>query len=187
MVRQLVTHIWCDVCFREDEAYVEAQETPPITIGQAKPRRLALCERHTKLYNEFHDLVLDVGQAVEVEETQAPTPKRQKRNPNPSPLQPPYICKVPGCATTERGHEFPNRQSLATHIRTQHGHSVGEYAQQYLDQPAPELPFDDLPDEDWKCGVEDCDKAYPPESYKDHRRLIRLHRSREHGIRGQSR
>lgn len=49
-MREPVVHVWCDVCWDEEEGTrVEADHTEPITLGGTS-RQLDMCERHHKIY-----------------------------------------------------------------------------------------------------------------------------------------
>lgn len=142
MARELVTHTWCDVCLDEDRKS-PAREIEPVTIGSWKPRILALCDEHWDRYESFRTLLGDLGQIHDTDVRPTQQVRRRKAG-TPSPIQPPFICRVPEC---ERGDRpFANRESLQVHVRNQHGLLTGDYAAQYLteeqQQPQGDEPLD---------------------------------------------
>lgn len=43
MAREVFTKIWCDPCLHTKDIKIEANEMPPVTVGQKSPRVMALC------------------------------------------------------------------------------------------------------------------------------------------------
>ena len=64
MAKEIVAFAWCDVCQQHDEK-VPGITTPPITIGNGKPKELDLCEVHEKeVLEPLRALLNEVGQEV---------------------------------------------------------------------------------------------------------------------------
>lgn len=126
MARELVTHIWCDVCLSpgegQDPEYVKGEELPPVVLGNFKPRLLALCEPHRKeFYDPFRDMVARLGQVV---------PEGAAR-PSAAPVHAPgaYACPVPTCP--KHANPYRHDTSLGSHCRREHGATLTELREQY--------------------------------------------------------
>lgn len=169
MARELVTHIWCDVCLSEDDAYVEGEETPPVVIGSIKPRVLGLCETHRKLFVEFRTLLMDVGQIVDV-----PAPRREGGATGEFP-----------CPACDRVYSY--RSSLNSHVERAHGKTIAELRAEVPDAPLFEEGDDETPPPLTRaeCGVDGCDVVYEWPKHKRPAQAIGVHRRQAHGIKGQ--
>lgn len=61
MAREISLTIWCDVCY-DDNVQTEGEELPPITLGNLKPRVIALCEEHKAgLFDRLSDALTQHG------------------------------------------------------------------------------------------------------------------------------
>lgn len=185
MAREVVTHIWCDVCLQEDDQHVEAVETPPITVGTMKPRVLALCERHTKeVYEPFKELVTDLG-VVAHDTTASAAPRR---SPGTSPGSGIFPCPVPECE--KQTHPFKHEQSLRNHSKQVHGVPINELREAYPDGPEPTL-FAAAEESgapkvrEVTCGFEGCDVTYSWPTHRLPAQAMGVHRSKKHGVKGE--
>lgn len=179
MARQLVTHIWCDVCLHEGEAQVEAEETPPVTIGTLKPRVLALCEVHRKEFDAFKDLVAGLGQIADSAVAQS----GQKEGPNTGD----FVCPDPECG---KGYRY--RSSLDSHVERRHGMTLAQLRARLAgDGPEPmlELPEDapqgEKPPKVTRTECEHCEPGetvYEWPANKRPTQALGVHLARAHGI-----
>lgn len=197
MAREVVTNIWCDQCLEdEDERYSPARELPPIVLGNAKPRILALCERHEKeLYEPFRQLVMEVGVVA------SPGSPAATRMPGTAPGSGVYFCPVPTCP--KHTHPLKHEQSLRNHARNIHESTVSKLREEF-GEPGGEHPgggapddalfADALPDEEEGppggvavAACEDCDVVYEWPKAKRPTQALGVHRAKVHGVPGKTR
>lgn len=183
MAREIITKIWCDPCM-EEEKYVEASETPPITIGSLKPRVLALCEVHMKgIFEPLREALQELGQI------QPESRADMMRMPGTSPGSGIFPCPVPTC--TKHTKPYKHEQSLRNHARDIHGSTIIELREKYADV-TPGL-FDDeppVPDEvpppavlEAPCDQPGCETVYKWPENKLPVQALGVHKARKHGIR----
>lgn len=144
MTKEIVVHTWCDVCTKNNLA-TAATTTPPIVIGNAKPRTLDLCDEHrTLVFAPLADLLREDGAVVDGA-TVKPPPKAVARaaaapravavdgitGPGeaggwPADTPGPFLCAIPGCTGTQNrtGRGYPNIGALRSHIRYSHAEVV---------------------------------------------------------------
>lgn len=191
MARKITTHVLCDRCLHEDDAEVEAQETPPVTIGQMKPRVLALCERHMKDYETFKSLVQDLGQSVEgTAPASVSPPRRRRRNDGTAPGSGTFPCPDPDCP--KHSDPFRHEQSLRNHARNVHGvtvpqllalHGEGEEeSQDYL--PLEEGTAREPKVKEAPCP--ECDTVYTWPKNARPTQALGVHRAKVHGYVGEN-
>jgi hypothetical protein len=171
MAREVVTHIWCDVC-NEDDQRTPGEELPPIQFSpQMKPRVLALCEPHKKeWYDSFKELLVNVGQLVEGESLVGS--EENKRT---------VECIVPGCTT-----KLKNQGSRNAHLRQIHGMTWTEARAKYLEDGQVTLELETTKEKAYTvaCDQPGCDQSYSYPEYTRPRQAIGLHKRQAHGIRG---
>lgn len=154
MAREIRTEILCDFCLEAGDRE-EGIETPPIIIGSGKPRVLALCEGHQHHFDEFAEMVRNLGQPA----GEGPAKVRQA------------AAATAGAQTCEVcGGIYRNRKSLNQHMRSQHPNEAGISL-----APAPPAG----PDE---ATCPECDKVYKRPENSRPRQALAIHLSRAHGI-----
>lgn len=120
MAREIVISIWCDPCLTLDDVHTEGEELPPITIGNSKPRVMAMCKEHREnFYEPFVEALNQMGaladhlgtekRPAKVRSAAASSPSMASETP--SGLR--IVC--PSCDRTAK-----NVSSLTTHMRTTH-------------------------------------------------------------------
>lgn len=189
MAREVITRILCDVCMHLDEAYVEAVETPPITIGTAKPRILALCEVHHKeVFEPIKELLMDLGTVLS-EGSPATT-----RFPGTSPGSGVFPCPVPDCHKHTK--PFKHEQSLRNHSRNMHDMPIQQLRAQYAEgqgREGEDALFDPDATNDGPpkpkvlraaCDQPGCDKVYEWPDFTRPAIALGVHKSKAHGIIG---
>lgn len=173
MAREFVTHIWCDVCLEQDDIRTEGSETPAITIGNMKPRVLALCDTHMKEhYEPVKQMLQELGQPVDLPVQRSHRSDRVEEGEE-------MECPYPGC--TGYG-PYRLKSSLRNHFKDVHGTTLVEWeaTQGGEVKPSAKIP------EEFVCGVEGCDVAYDPAVYNRASQAIGMHRAKAHGIAGTS-
>lgn len=124
MAREIIISLLCDPCLAND-IRVEGEETPPIQIGHAKPRRIALCKQeHWELYETFAEMLKELGQIDDATAKPVATQggkggKRTRSDYGPFP-QGEWPCPV--CA-----HPYADKGHVQSHMRKQHHITLGEY------------------------------------------------------------
>lgn len=113
MAREHIISVWCDPCMEIDDVKVEGQETPPIALGNQKPRVLALCKQHwTDFFEPLEEFVTKFG--VPLDKLVDSPPKIKRKNPgNPNATPPaPLQVELPGGYTlprniaADKAHEY---------------------------------------------------------------------------------
>lgn len=204
MAKEMTIHVWCDACAITEQKE-PASTTPPIAIGANKPRTLDLCDRHTKeLVTPLLDLLVQDGSVVEGGPSVATLkPGRRSRagipkggvNGTPGP----FDCKVPDCtgrhSFVKGGRGYPNLGALKAHISYAHELTFTDYEEQYGEARAEQPPGDhpslldqELPDPgpNFVCGIDGCDKSYPPDEFKAPKQALGVHRAQAHGVPGKN-
>lgn len=180
MAREVVTHIWCDVCMHTDDVYTEATETPPIVLGNMKPRVLALCDVHTKeVYEPIKELLTELGQVADA-----------AKFPGTSPGSGTWPCPDPACHKHDR--PFKHEQSLRNHSKQVHGMTIAELRRFHAGEAGlfdgePEVQVAATPPPkvtEAVCDQRGCDVAYTWPEYKAPAQAMGVHRAKAHGIRG---
>lgn len=191
MARELVTHIWCDMCLSPGEGkeptYTKGEELPAVTIAPMKPRLLALCEPHRKeWYDPFKDLVARLGQVV------PDGGYRAAVAPSAAPRAL-YPCPVPDCP--KHAKPFKHDTSLSKHAREVHGMTTAELQAEYgAPEPVaqPDL-FEVAPGAEpppkvqrEECTVDvdgkPCGKVFQWPTNKRPTQALGVHKARVHGI-----
>lgn len=184
MAREVVTRIWCDVCFHEGE-HTEAEELPPVTIGNTKPRLLALCERHRKeFYDPFQQLLSELGQIIPGSVNTAPRSGGQSapaRTPTNGGISCPLDC----------GSILQNRDSLNGHTTRVHNKTLNEilyemkidtlYDINGIEVPGPR-PEKEPEIKRVECPLDDCDKVYEFPKYRRPGHALSIHLTQKHGL-----
>lgn len=183
MAREVVTHVWCDVCLQEDN-YSEAKELPPITLGGMKPRVLALCELHEKeVYQPIRELLTELGVVADSLHTGT-------KFPGTSPGSGVWPCPDPGCPKHTK--PYKHEQSLRNHARDVHNVSITVLRKQFGPGGggAPDEALFDEEDPgpapavtEAVCDVEGCDKVYAWPEIRYPAVALGVHKSKAHGIR----
>lgn len=207
MAKEMTINVWCDACAITEQRE-PGQTTPPIAVGNHKPRTLDLCDAHTKeLVTPLLDLLVQDGVMVEGGPSVATLkPGGRKRRHSSDPSIPrggvngtpgPFDCKVADCtgrhSFVKGGRGYPNLGALKAHISYAHELSFPDYVDAY-GEPQAEQPPDHpslldepaLPDPgpDFTCGIDGCTKSYPPDDYKAPKQALGVHRARAHGVPG---
>ena len=185
MAREIITSIWCDPCLKIDDVRTEGEELPPITIGNGKPRVLAMCKQHrTDFYDPFVDAVMELG-TISDHLAAGTATKRQTSSGTPR-----VVCPYPGC-----GVALKNVSSTQSHVRHTHGTTVFEllgYEGQLYDvngdaveRPAPRATVSGEPSvKRAECDVKGCGKVYEfPETQRPVQALA-VHKAKSHGVAG---
>lgn len=204
MARDVVTYIWCDFCLGQDDTKTDAEELPPITVGTNKPRVLALCKEHRETwYEPMVEALKEFGVIVD-----GSSPAKSVIRPT-SPMDPKGTLEVtadgrvlcPVCKAEGVLKPFKNRNTIMTHVRSDHGTTLGAWEREH--GPAQgELPLDEEstkphplssdrepPDEDKRRECPEC-KAQGRETVYEWPVNLRpvqalaVHRSRAHGVKG---
>ena len=127
MAKEIQTLVWCDLCLGEEEAREEATHRDLVaTLGlgaRAKPQSLDLCERH---YKQVYEPLLDALGAYGASVQEAPQPRWAKASEKGAGRTGPFVCEFPGCDSTPS-----NVASFGSHVRQQHGITVGEYRETF--------------------------------------------------------
>lgn len=206
MAKQVVVHVWCDLCSATElEADLEESRTPgrttlPIHLGVGKAKTLDLCEAHEKeLLEPLREALAHSGVVTDTAATSGPRTATSSSKASSSKARVgedrPLHCRVPDCTLGPYGHV----QSLRTHVRSYHGLTLTEmrtrYGPEYVppgDRPSeesteldqgPALWEDEEDDSQWACGVGDCPKVYRPGEYRRPAQALGVHRANAHGIR----
>lgn len=200
MVKQIITRVWCDLCFAEDESETPGEDSGPLLLpGMKKPKSLDLCDRHNKQYIEpLAQLLADHGKATdEVEVVKAGARKGSS-----SPRKEghagtgPYFCKVPGCTGYQNKQGYKTVHNLTHHARSIHGLSVAEYREQYgIEGNAPTREGDNdmlfVPERSdiqvFACDAPGCDVTYDSATNGRPAQALGVHKALKHGIKGERR
>lgn len=182
MARQIIENVLCDVCLHEDETFVEAGEIPPVTVGNAKPRVLALCERHRKeLWEPFQSVLMELGQvdpraaATRSAARSAPTPRGFKVSGGE------HFCPDPECPKHTDGFKWP--QGLRSHAEKHHETTLtalrAKFDPSFVPPSAPGGEHESV-------ACPECEKPFPAEEYKVPQRALGVHRAKTHGVQGRA-
>lgn len=187
MAREVVTHIWCDVCLHTEDTYTEGTETPPITLGNMKPRVLGLCDVHTKdVYEPIKELLAQLGQVVPEGGT--------ARFPGTSAGSGVWPCPDPACA--KHATPFKHEQSLRNHAKKFHGVPITELRTMHAEVQqgdGDEALFDDAapatnapPVTEAACDQPGCGKVYRWPEIARPTQALGVHKAKQHGISGKA-
>lgn len=183
MARKVTVEVVCDICQDLDDIQVEGTELPPIAVGTAKPRVMAVCKEHREGVESFLDMLKRLGvfpesldQAVGKVPLIAGAQSGEEE-----------FCPVPDC----RRHTKPlkNRSTLQAHMRATHGMTLVEYSEQQDsgESAQPPLPIERDYSE-FKCTLPDMENPkrkcgwVPPQSTSRPEQSRSMHRFRVHGI-----
>lgn len=112
-MQEITITSWCDEHARKGER-VEGFPTQPITFGNAKPKRLDLCEVCEKERLEpLRELLLEYGQPVDPGKPHQPRPQDVA----PNGLAKPWAC-------VECSHRTSTRQSALKHLASRHDYDL---------------------------------------------------------------
>lgn len=169
MAKEIIVSVWCDPCAK-DGVREPGQTTPPLTIGNAKPRTLDLCERHRKelldaLVSALDEDGADLGGAAA--KTGKGAAESVSRLPYGSANAPgPFDCLVPDCGgrhtVKKGGRGYPSPKALQNHLAYQHGVTMADYIEQY-GVPVSLTTGEPLArgtDPDTKLACEECGKVF---------------------------
>lgn len=187
MAREIVTRIWCDACLHRDpENYTEGTETPPITIGNAKPRIMALCEVDMKeIYEPLKVALAELGQIIPTAGTGVVAPKVAGHG-QPTLIPTEGIPCPLGCDAV-----LQSRDSLNGHLARKHGKTLNEVMIEnnieilydVAGNPVPNPRPEKVPDvKEAKCDQPGCDKVYTYPKYRRPVHALSIHLSQAHGI-----
>lgn len=142
MAREHIISIWCDPCMEIDDVKTEGEEMPPISIGNQKPRVLALCKQHrTDFFEPLEEFVNRFGVLAEKLDGPPRTKKAVGKIPPPGPT---VAVEVPGGYTLPRNisvdkmHEYrvvcpagctelqKDADRMASHLRDKHNTNLFE-------------------------------------------------------------
>lgn len=197
MVRDVVTFIWCDFHLGQEDIKVEAEELPPITIGNAKPRMLALCKEHRESwYEPMREAVAEFGTVVDGSSPAKSviTPRDPKGTLEVAPDGVRVLC--PECKTP-----LKNRNTVQTHMRAHHGITLKEWEAERgpAAQPAdpsevPDAPKADSPpvegepsEENKRRECPECGEVFEWPTNTRPPQALGLHRAKKHGVPAQGR
>ena len=126
MPREYTIRSWCDLCAGVGERCEATHVDVPITIANARPATLDLCELHYK------ELLLPVLDALAEYGADPPSTRPQPsafrpRNRNPGRAAGPFKCLVEGCIATPLKH----RGTLWQHLRGVHETTLDAYEEKY--------------------------------------------------------
>lgn len=212
MARSTVTYIFCDFCLGENDVQTEAQELPPITLGNAKPRLLALCKQHREdWYEPFVEAVKEYGVMIDGSSPARSviTPTDPKGTLELAPDGEKVLCPV--CKAAGVIKPLKNRNTVMTHMRSDHQTTLSQWEREHGPANTPENGQGELPgvgeapkapephslsstreppEEDKRqecpeCKAQDIEVVYQwPENARPVQALA-VHRSRAHGVPGQ--
>lgn len=151
MAQNVRIELTCDACKQEGITNVDAETTPPITVGKYAPRMVDLCETHRKeLYDPIAALLYTQGRQEEGVQRKRRQPKKQAvatPEPEPAPTVAPatkkrrsrkavvqehlltadeFLCPEQGCTRSFPGNGFPKAQGLGAHRARTHGYRTGD-------------------------------------------------------------
>lgn len=167
MARQIIENVLCDVCLNDDETFTPAVETPWVAIGSAKPKVVALCERHMKeLFEPFQSVLAEHGQTEgggKVLRSGAADSRGEAT----------HFCPDPTCDRHTKGYTY--RSSLSSHVERHHEMTLTELRAKVglEEEPSSEL--------DESCP--ECGELFPASAYQYPKRILGIHRAQKHGVR----
>lgn len=189
MAREVIISTWCDLCLVED-VRTEAEEMPPIGVGNRKARIVALCKQHAEdHYEPFMQLLNEYGEIADTVNGSAQAaskgaPSQAWRQPDGTRLQ----CPMPDC-----GSKLKNMATLASHLRGSHDtnmhDAVGKDGVVFDVEGNPVSPppprYTKAPEvKRAKCDFPGCDQEYVYPDVAAPTVAIGVHRARKHGIPG---
>lgn len=121
MARQVTIRTLCDVCLK-DSRETEAEELPPLNLVGNKPRILALCDEHSKPYDDLVSLIKDFGQIVDID-GEPPVKEVTPRRPRAASKSTPTVAANSGgeYECPECDNTFGTPQGLGAHRFRSHG------------------------------------------------------------------
>lgn len=130
MAREIKQLIWCDLCMEIDGVQTEAEEMPPVTIGNKKPRVLAACKEHQV---EFFDKFVEILESAGIFADQLDNPGRATRSSVGRPRSgvdtsttstgKPVVCPL---VSECEARPLKNISTVSSHLRQIHGKSMFE-------------------------------------------------------------
>lgn len=121
MAREVVVYTWCDPCFGNDGNRTEGEEVTVALgeLGISKPLTLSLCPEHrVEFYDDLRDLLKEFGQKTEgTTSSRRSSPSSTSKTGRPS--REDLTC-------SDCGHMAPNKNALATHVRSMHSTTLAE-------------------------------------------------------------
>lgn len=196
MAREVKTLIWCDLCLELDAVQAEGEEMPAITVGNKKPRVLALCKGHQV---DFFDKFVEVLESAGITVDQLTNPGRPTRSsavrPHPRTLDAStgkgVMCPIEGC----EAKPLKNVSTISSHLRQIHAMSlyeaVGKDGQLFdadgdpVEMPEIRAPRSTPPEVTRaECDQPGCDTVYEYPKHTKPVQALGVHMAKTHGIKG---
>lgn len=196
MAREIKELIWCDLCRDLDDIQTPATEMPPISVGQKKPRVLAVCTQHkTSFFDQFIEALETSGEYLDqlsvLPRTRSSVTRPVPRHIATSSTGKPIVCPL---ATECGGKPLKNVSTVSSHLRQIHAmnlfEAVGKDGQLFDVDGAPvAMPeireHKKVPDvKRAECDQEDCDTVYEYPGHSKPVQALGVHKAKVHGIKG---
>lgn len=148
MAREIELKIWCDPCMEIDGERVEGLEMEAVTIGNKKPKVIAMCPQHKEdFFDPFVEALQNMGTTVDSLQNSGrvrDSGKHSRQLPAAPPDGSGLQCPVEECA--QKG--LKNVKSISSHLRSVHDANlymvIGKDGQLFHDDGRPLTPMPEI-------------------------------------------